>query len=98
MAFLLYTRRGCHLCETAEDWLAAWAGAEAVSLIDVDACLALREAFGTRVPVVVREADGQVLLEGRFEEADVVRLLGAAATGRASAPADRGRRSDRPPT
>lgn len=95
MAFLLYTRRGCHLCEMAEDWLAAWVGTEHLTLVDVDGAAELQHAFGTRVPVVVREADGQVLLEGRFEEADVAQLTGGAATGRASIPADRGRRSDR---
>jgi hypothetical protein len=97
MAFLLYTRRGCHLCEAAEDRLAAWVGAEAVSLIDVDGSAELRRKFGDRVPVLVREVDGETLLEGRFEEADIVRLLGASATAPASSPVDRGRRSGWPP-
>jgi hypothetical protein len=81
MAFLLYTRRGCHLCETAEEWLAAWAGATAVVPVDVDGSPTLRREFGDRVPVVVREADGRVLLEGRFDEADVMRVLGPQAPG-----------------
>jgi len=87
MAFLLYTRRGCHLCETAADWIAAWAEAGAVTAIDVDDFPELRRQFGDRVPVVV--ADGHVLLEGRFDEAEVSRLFGGGATGRVSGPAGR---------
>jgi hypothetical protein len=97
MTFLLYTRRGCHLCETAQDWLAAWAGTTAVLPVDVDGSPELRLEFGDRVPVLVRESDGCVLLEGRFTEADVARLLHGQATARVSAPVDRGHRSGPPP-
>lgn len=71
MALLLYSRRGCHLCETAEDLLAAWRCA--VEVIDVDADPGVAAAYGDRVPVLVR--DGAVVMEGRFDDAGIVRLL-----------------------
>lgn len=64
MAVLLYTRRGCHLCEQAEDLLLH--RGTAVRLVDVDEDPAARDRYGLRVPVL--EVDGVVLLEGRFEE------------------------------
>lgn len=63
MRFLLYTRRGCHLCEAAEDLLSCM-GVDALS-VDVDADAAARERYGLRVPVL--EAGGRTLLEGRFD-------------------------------
>jgi hypothetical protein len=73
VAWLLYSRRGCHLCEVAEDML----GAAAV-VIDVDADPATRERFGLRVPVL--EVDGVVVAEGRIDESALARLR----AGRAS--------------
>lgn len=70
MRFVLYTRRGCHLCEQAEDLLAC-AGLD-VELVDVDASRAARERFGLRVPVL--EAGGSVVMEGRFDAEHVARL------------------------
>lgn len=70
MAILLYTRRGCHLCEQAEDLL-LHRGAS-VRLVDVDDDSAALTLYGLRVPVL--EVDGVVLLEGRFDD----RLLEAA--------------------
>ncbi|MFM7242954.1 MAG: glutaredoxin family protein [Planctomycetaceae bacterium] len=72
MGLLLYSRRGCHLCEAAEDLLAAWRCA--VEVIDVDVDPATAAAYGDRVPVLVR--DGAVVLEGRFDDAGIARLLG----------------------
>ena len=67
----LYTRAGCHLCERAEDLLAAHA--VSCRLVDVDADTAARENFGLRVPVLAyREA---VLLEGRIEERELLAVL-----------------------
>lgn len=65
MAAVLYTRRGCRLCEEAEDLLVhhGWN----VDLVDVDADVTLRARFGDRVPVL--EVDGRVVAEGRFDEA-----------------------------
>jgi hypothetical protein len=73
MTFLLYTRRGCHLCEQAEDMLAAHVPTGAVTLVDVDAEPGLQRRYGTRVPVLV--VDGGVVMEGRFDEAELIRLL-----------------------
>ena len=71
MVVLLYTRRGCHLCERAEDLLAGRiAGLE---LRDVDGHAAWRDRYGLRVPVL--EVDGVVAIEGRFDEAVVAGLL-----------------------
>ena len=81
MAFLLYTRRGCHLCELSEDLLAVHAPAAAAEIVDIDADPALRRLYGHRVPVLA--SDGVVVLEGRFHEADLIRAL----TGRVRCPA-----------
>ena len=71
MDIVLYTRRGCHLCEAAEDLLSQ-VGVH-VRLVDVDAVTALRDRYGLRVPVL--ELDGQPIAEGRLREEDVrVRL------------------------
>lgn len=71
MSLLLYSRRGCHLCDTAEDLLAAWGCA--VEVVDVDADAAAAASYGNRVPVLVR--DGAVVLEGRFDDAGIAQLL-----------------------
>jgi hypothetical protein len=92
MVMLLYTRRGCHLCEVAEDMVAAHARAAAVEIHDVDADPDLQRLYGLRVPVLT--ADGTVVMEGRFDEAALVRLL----TAPASAPGDRAHRSGPRPT
>jgi glutaredoxin len=53
----VYTRRGCHLCEEAEQVVRALAGdRHEVVLRDVDADPALLDAYTVRVPVV--EVDG----------------------------------------
>ena len=51
MAFVLYTRRGCPLCEEAEDIVAALVPGEA-TVIDVDSDPGLMVRFGHRVPVL----------------------------------------------
>jgi glutaredoxin len=71
---VLYSRRGCHLCDEAEDLLAAWRCP--VDVVDVDADAATVAAYGDRVPVLVR--DGTVVMEGRFDEPTLARLLGSA--------------------
>ncbi|MFO0422148.1 MAG: glutaredoxin family protein, partial [Planctomycetia bacterium] len=50
MKIVLYSRRGCHLCERAEDMLAPHAAK--MMVVDIDASPDLARAFGTRVPVV----------------------------------------------
>ena len=64
---VLYSRRGCHLCEQVEDVLAILAPEAAV--VDIDTEPRLAAAFGTRVPVV--EIDGVVAVEGRFDESQL---------------------------
>jgi glutaredoxin len=76
MVLLLYTRRGCHLCEVAEDMLAAYTLAGAVEIVDVDGESDLQSRYGSRVPVLV--ANGTVVMEGRFHEPDLACLLNSA--------------------
>lgn len=71
MRIVLYSRRGCHLCEIAEDMLAPHAGDMVV--VDIDASADLARAFDTRVPVV--EVDGEILMEGRFDERTLLERL-----------------------
>lgn len=68
MQIVLYSRRGCHLCERVEEWLAVHA--TDATIVDVDAVPEATRAFGLRVPVV--EIDGVVALEGWFDEAQFV--------------------------
>ena len=83
MRFLLYTRRGCHLCEAAEDLLACM-GVDVLT-VDVDADATARERFGLRIPVL--EAAGRTLLEGRFDADRLARALSEAEVE--SAPGER---------
>ena len=92
MVMVLYTRRGCHLCESAEDMLAAHVRAGRVEIVDVDGESDLQRRYGTRVPVLA--VDGAVVMEGRFDEPELARLL----TAPASARDDRVDRSGRRPT
>lgn len=69
--YRLYSRRGCHLCERAEDAVAAVL--PGTDVVDVDGDADLRARYGLRVPVL--EADGATVLEGRFDETDLVRRL-----------------------
>jgi len=77
-AAVLYTRRGCHLCEQAEDMLALLLPAAVIR--DVDAAGDARMRFGDRVPVL--EIDGAVVMEGRFDERVLAAWLATRATGR----------------
>ena len=72
---VLYTRRGCHLCEAAEDMVVAQARAAAVEILDVDADPLLQQLYGLRVPVLM--ADGTIVMEGRFDEPALARLMNA---------------------
>lgn len=74
MAWVLYSRRGCHLCEEAEDIVLAHRADATV--IDVDRDPVARRRFDLRVPVL--EIDGAVAVEGRFDEAAVAGLAAAA--------------------
>ncbi len=65
------TRAGCKLCEEQERYL--WALSVPYERVDVDASPALAEAYGARVPVLLRGRE--VVLEGRFTEEDLRRAL-----------------------
>ena len=53
--WLLYTRAGCHLCETAEEWLRDWADEHGatLTLINILADLAVYEQYKWKIPVLV---------------------------------------------
>lgn len=72
MNVVLFTRRGCHLCERVEDLLACHSP-EAV-IVDVDATPEDTARYGLRVPVL--QIDGVAVLEGRIDEAALVAALG----------------------
>ena len=80
MVMMLYTRRGCHLCEAAEDMVVAQARAAAVEILDVDADPLLQQLYGLRVPVLM--ADGTIVMEGRFDEPALASLLNAPGSSR----------------
>jgi glutaredoxin len=71
MEVVLFTRRGCHLCERVEDMLALHSP-DAV-IVDVDAFPEHVVRYGLRVPVV--QVDGVDLLEGRIDESSLVAAL-----------------------
>ena len=66
----LFSRKGCHLCEQAEDLVAIYFPRCQVLNVDLDE--SHKQLYGIRVPVLV--VGGEVSLEGKFSEADVVRL------------------------
>jgi len=69
-AFALFSRKGCHLCERAEDMVTVYF--PGCPVLDVDADQLQRGLYGMRVPVLV--VGGEVVLEGYFEETDVAKL------------------------
>ena len=66
----LISRKHCHLCEQAEDLVAVYFPGCPVWDVDVDE--SRKRLYGVRVPVLLK--DGEVVLEGAFEEADIARL------------------------
>jgi hypothetical protein len=68
--FVLFSRKGCHLCERAEDMVTVYF--PGCPVLDVDADQVQRRLYGMRVPVLV--VGGEVVLEGYFEEIDVAKL------------------------
>ena len=69
---VLYTRRGCHLCDDA--MLVLIEHGLAVESVDIDTDPALRERFDAWVPVV--EIDGRVRFKGRVEPLLLRRIIG----------------------
>lgn len=74
---ILYTRKGCHLCDEAwqvlEDARKKWAFE--VTVVDVDGDPALVAEHGESVPVVA--IDGKVRFRGRVNAVLLSRLLSA---------------------
>ena len=68
---ILYTRRGCHLCDDALAILRRHGLSP--RLVDIDGDPALRERYDLCVPVV--EIDGQERFRGRVNEVLLQRLL-----------------------
>jgi glutaredoxin len=77
MRIVLYSRRGCHLCERAEDVLLFHRPGS--KIVDVDAAADLTARYGLRVPVV--EIDGVAVLEGAFDERALLACLASTAGG-----------------
>ncbi|MFL5330633.1 MAG: glutaredoxin family protein [Gemmataceae bacterium] len=76
---VLYTRRGCHLCEDAETLLKRKdPRLFHLQKIDVDSDPALVKQFGNCVPVMV--IDGKVRFRGRVEPALLERFFLANST------------------
>src|SRR5271156_2667904 len=76
--FVLYTRRGCHLCEDAYQILLAEQRRYRfdLELIDVDTDRTLAELHGEHVPVV--SVDGKTRFRGAVNRVLLERLLVAA--------------------
>ena len=77
VAVVMYTRRGCHLCEEAWDFLQAERRRRrfALSAVDVDGDPELVKAHGECVPVVA--VNGRVRFRGRINRALWERLMRA---------------------
>ena len=71
MKVVLYSRKGCHLCENAEEMLLFHHPAAVT--VDIDTAIELKQLYNLRVPVLV--IDGQVALEGTVQEREIVRCL-----------------------
>jgi glutaredoxin len=72
---VLYSRRGCHLCEIVKESLAKLARQAPFSWqeIDVDSNDALRRQFNDEVPVVF--INGKKAFKYRMDERDFLRKL-----------------------
>jgi glutaredoxin len=71
---VLYTRRGCHLCDEAHALLSCYAEyLPEIVEVDIDADPATREKFNSCVPVV--EIDGRIRFRGRVSEPMLQRLI-----------------------
>jgi len=67
MEVIVYTRRGCPLCDKGIARAREVFGEDRVTLIDVDLDLALLERYTDRVPVI-ETPDGTVIDEGIISE------------------------------
>lgn len=82
MKYILVSRKGCHLCEEAEQVLKS----EGISFIwqDVDADSELKQHYTFRVPVLLEAVEGsthgkstesKVVLEGKFTPERVIKRI-----------------------
>lgn len=73
--FVVYTRRGCHLCDIAWEQLRHAQGKYGFTLTatDVDADPRLKQEYGQCVPVVA--VNGKVRFRGRINPVLLARLL-----------------------
>ncbi|CAN5194203.1 hypothetical protein BH24PSE2_BH24PSE2_16430 [soil metagenome] len=62
---ILYSRRGCHLCEILLEELETTCRGHEFEVVDVDSAPALAARYGVRVPVLV--ADGAELCTGQLD-------------------------------
>lgn len=70
----VFSRPGCHLCELLLEQLAPLVrGRACIDIIDIDPDVRLREAYGTRIPVV--EIDGRVLCQYHLDRAAIEAAL-----------------------
>ena len=75
--FIVYSRRGCHLCEQLlEELEPLCRGRAELTVRDVDDRAEWVAAYGVRVPVLV--ADGEELCCYTLDRARVMRVLGLA--------------------
>jgi glutaredoxin len=68
---ILYTREGCHLCDTACEILVAHG--LTVKKVDIDTDSELKNKYDTIIPVV--EIDGTIRFRGRVDALLLRRLL-----------------------
>ncbi len=75
MRVVLYTRAGCHLCDTARDVLVAERSRSPFDLVEVDIAGDddLEREYGIRIPVV--EIDGHERFEYEVDPAELVAIV-----------------------
>jgi glutaredoxin len=75
MRVVLYTRVGCHLCDTARDVLMAERSRSPFELVEVDIAGHddLEREYGLRIPVV--EIDGEERFEYEIDPAELVAIV-----------------------
>jgi glutaredoxin len=74
---VVYSRKGCHLCEVVKQSLERLKGEAEFQWreVDIDGDPELREKYNEEVPVVF--IDGRKAFKYRMEEQEVLRVLGA---------------------
>ena len=78
-ALVVYSRRGCHLCEVlVEELLPLVRGRLELEVRDIDTCDAWRRDYHTRIPVV--EYDGEAICQYHLDRDAILRLLGDSLT------------------